>query len=107
MITQVLESIDNFLYAPILIIIMAAAGLYFTVRTRFVQLRLFGEACKLILEPPAGKKTVSSFQALMVSTASRVGRRSGLGLLDVGHVYHRRGFRIYGKYACPDLQARG
>ena len=43
MITQVLESIDNFLYAPILIIIMAAAGLYFTIRTRFVQLRLFGK----------------------------------------------------------------
>ena len=80
MITQVLESIDNFLYAPILIIIMAAAGLYFTVRTRFVQLRLFGEACKLILEPPAGKKTVSSFQALMVSTASRVGTGNIVGV---------------------------
>ncbi len=80
MITQVLESIDNFLYAPILIIIMAAAGLYFTVRTRFVQLRLFGEACRLILEPPAGKKTVSSFQALMVSTASRVGTGNIVGV---------------------------
>ena len=80
MITKVLESIDNFLYAPILIIIMAAAGLYFTVRTRFVQLRLFGEACKLIVEPPAGKKTVSSFQALMVSTASRVGTGNIVGV---------------------------
>ena len=80
MITDVLNAIDNFLYAPILIIVMAAAGLYFTVRTRFVQVRLFGEACRLIVEPPAGKKTVSSFQALMVSTASRVGTGNIVGV---------------------------
>lgn len=67
------NSVDDVMYYPILIIVLAAAGLFFTFRTRFVQLRLFGTACKLIVEKPAGEQKVSSFQALMVSTASRVG----------------------------------
>ena len=82
MITNVLNTIDDILYAPILIIIMAAAGLYFTFRTKFVQIRLFKEACRLILEPPKGSReqSVSSFQALMVSTASRVGTGNIVGV---------------------------
>ena len=69
------NSVDDVMYYPILIIVLTAAGLYFTVRTRGVQLRLFGTACKLIVEKPASQQKVSSFQALMVSTASRVGTR--------------------------------
>ena len=82
MITNLLNTIDDILYAPILIIVMAAAGLYFTFRTGFVQIRLFREACSLILEPPKGnrEKSVSSFQALMVSTASRVGTGNIVGV---------------------------
>lgn len=70
---ELLNKIDDVMYYPILIIVLAAAGLFFSVRTRFVQLRLFGESCRLIMEKPAGDQKVSSFQALMVSTASRVG----------------------------------
>ena len=82
MITNVLNTIDDILYAPILIIVMAVAGLYFTFRTKFVQIRLFKEACRLILEPPKGSReqSVSSFQALMVSTASRVGTGNIVGV---------------------------
>lgn len=81
-ITDILNKIDDIMYAPILIIVMAAAGLYFTFRTKFVQIRLFGHACKLIMEPPKseGEKSVSSFQALMVSTASRVGTGNIVGV---------------------------
>ncbi|MBQ7541926.1 MAG: alanine:cation symporter family protein [Clostridia bacterium] len=67
------------MYYPVLIIILAAGGLFFTFRTRFVQIRLFGEACKLIGEKAADSK-VSSFQALMVSTASRVGTGNIVGV---------------------------
>ena len=81
MITSILESIDNVLYYPILIVILAAAGLYFTFRSRFVQIRLLGESCALILEKPeGGDQHVSSFQALMVSTASRVGTGNIIGV---------------------------
>ena len=77
---KILTTIDDTLYYPILIIIMAAAGLLFTVRTRGVQIRKFRESCRLILERPADGTNVSSFQALMVSTASRVGTGNIIGV---------------------------
>ena len=80
MITDILTAIDDVMYYPILIIIMAVAGIYFTCRTRFVQVRLLKESCRLIMEKPADKKHVSSFQALMVSTASRVGTGNIVGV---------------------------
>ena len=73
MITEILGRIDDWVSLTVLLIILAAGGIFFTVRTRFVQVRLFGHACKLVVEQPHEEKRVSSFQALMVSTASRVG----------------------------------
>ncbi len=75
-----LNGIDDVMYYPILIIVLTAAGLFFTFRTRFVQIRLLGTACKLIVEKPASQQKVSSFQALMVSTASRVGTGNIVGV---------------------------
>lgn len=72
--------IDDTMYFPILVIVLAAAGLFFSLRTRGVQIRLFGTACKLIMEKPASAQKVSSFQALMVSTASRVGTGNIVGV---------------------------
>ncbi|MBR6718342.1 MAG: alanine:cation symporter family protein [Oscillospiraceae bacterium] len=77
---SVLGKLDDFMYYPLLIVILAAAGLYFSFRTRFAQIRLFGEACRLIMEKPAGSQKVSSFQALIVSTASRVGTGNIVGV---------------------------
>ena len=79
-IVDVLNRIDDVMYYPVLIIVLAAAGLYFSFRTRFVQLRLFGESCRLIGEKPKGEQKVSSFQALIVSTASRVGTGNIVGV---------------------------
>ena len=79
-IVAIFEKIDDVMYYPILVIILAAAGLYFTLRTRGVQIRLFGTACKLIMEKPVSHQKVSSFQALMVSTASRVGTGNIVGV---------------------------
>ena len=80
MVMDFFTSVDDIMYFPILIIVLTAAGLFFTFRTRFVQIRLFGTACKLIVEKPASKQKVSSFQALMVSTASRVGTGNIVGV---------------------------
>ncbi len=74
------ENVDNAMYFPCLVIVLAAAGIFFTLRTRGVQVRLFGTACKLIMEKPASAQKVSSFQALMVSTASRVGTGNIVGV---------------------------
>jgi len=83
MISKIMDffnAVDDVMYYPVLIIILATAGLYFSARTGFVQLRLFREACRLIVEKPRGDQKVSSFQALIVSTASRVGTGNIVGV---------------------------
>lgn len=76
----ILNQIDSIMYYPILIIVMALAGLYFTIKTRGVQIRLFGESIKILLEPPTDNSNVSSLQAMLVSTASRVGTGNIVGV---------------------------
>lgn len=77
---ETLDFLDNILYYPILIIVLAVAGIIFTFRTKFVQLRMLGEGIRVIMEKPATEGQVSSFQALMVSTASRVGTGNIMGV---------------------------
>ncbi len=76
----VVNSINDALYTYVLIIMLLLCGLYFTVRTGFAQFRLFGHQIKSVTEKPADGKSVSSFQALMVSTASRVGTGNIIGV---------------------------
>lgn len=71
-INNLLISINNFLYSNILIVLLIAAGLYFTIKTKFVQILLFPDAIKAVTEK-SNNNNISSFQALMISTASRVG----------------------------------
>lgn len=78
--TQFLSTIDTYLYFPVLVIILASAGIYFTIRTRGVQLRMYGEAWRVLWEKPKEDGAVSPFQALMVSTASRVGTGNIIGV---------------------------
>ena len=76
----ILTQIDNFMYFPVLIIVMAAAGLYFTFTTKGVQIRMAIESVRLILEPKEDQNSVSSLQAMLVSTASRVGTGNIIGV---------------------------
>ena len=73
-------AVNGILYYPVLIIVLLAAGLYFTFRTKFVQLRMFGESIRVVGEKPDKVGAISSFQALMVSTASRVGTGNIVGV---------------------------
>ncbi len=80
MLNSIISNLNDLLYSYILIIILVLGGLYFTIRTRFVQFRLFGQQIKAVTEKPDSKNGVSSFQALMVSTASRVGTGNIIGV---------------------------
>lgn len=79
-ISGVISTISGYMYSYILIALLIAAGLYFSFRTKFVQLRLFGESVRILSEPKKDKNSISSFQALMVSTASRVGTGNIVGV---------------------------
>ena len=77
---NIISLISGFLYSYILIALLIAAGLYFTIKTGFIQFRLFGESIRVIAEKREDRESISSFQALMVSTASRVGTGNVVGV---------------------------
>ena len=72
----VVSAINNVLWSYVLIVVLVGCGIYFTLSTHLVQLRMLPEMLRLLTEG-IGKKTegdaISSFQAFCVSTASRVG----------------------------------
>lgn len=80
MFNTIINTISGFLYSKLLVIMLIGAGIYFTARIRFPQVRLFKAACKSVMEKPEGHEGISSFQALMVSTASRVGTGNIVGV---------------------------
>ena len=79
-INNVVANVNNYLYTYVLIILLIAGGLYFTIRTKAVQFTLFKEQFHAVTDKPDKKGGVSSFQALMVSTASRVGTGNIIGV---------------------------
>ncbi|MBO7667383.1 MAG: alanine:cation symporter family protein [Firmicutes bacterium] len=63
-----------------LALLLFCGGLYFTIRTKFPQFRLFKESIRVVGEKPATEGAISSFGALMISTASRVGTGNIIGV---------------------------
>lgn len=78
------NTINEYLWGYILIVMLITIGLYFTFKTKFVQFRLFKEMFRLLgdgigsSEKKEGK--ISSFQAFCISTASRVGTGNIAGI---------------------------
>lgn len=80
-INAVIAAISNVLYQPWFVpLLLVVSGIYFTIRCKFIQFRLFRDACKVIMEKPEDEGNISSFGALMVSTASRVGTGNIVGV---------------------------
>ena len=81
---DILTKINDVMYTYILVILLVGVGIYFTIRTRGVQFRLLGDGIKSMMKKTEktenGEKKVSSFQALMISTASRVGTGNIAGI---------------------------
>lgn len=80
MFAEIIGTISGFMYSKLLIIILLGGGVWFSFRTRFVQFRMFGESIRVVMEKPHEDGGVSSFHALMVSTASRVGTGNIVGV---------------------------
>lgn len=80
MYAKIIGDISNFLYTFILPALLIGAGIYFSFKTKWVQFKYLGESIKVVGEPAKGKDSMSSFQALMVSTASRVGTGNIVGV---------------------------
>ena len=93
-IVQLIEATYNFLWGDLfqiplpvggsigislLIIFLVPAAFYFTIRTRFMQVRLFPDMVRALTEQKSGEKGLSPFQTLIVSTATRVGMGNLVG----------------------------
>ena len=79
--TKFVGFMNNLLYQPYIVpLFLIVAGLIFTIGTKFVQLRCLGETFRVVGEKPKEKGGISSFGALMVSTASRVGTGNIIGV---------------------------
>ncbi|WP_371812550.1 alanine/glycine:cation symporter family protein [Sporosarcina sp. Marseille-Q4063] len=71
---------NDFLWTYVLIGFLLIIGVYFTIRTKFVQIRLFKEMFRLIFEKKESNDGVSPFQAFTISAASRVGTGNVTGV---------------------------
>ena len=95
-IVQLIEATYNFLWGDLfqiplpvggsigislLILFLVPAAVYFTIRTRFMQVRLFPDMVRALTEQKSGKNGLSPFQTLIVSTATRVGMGNLVGVV--------------------------
>ena len=76
---ELVASANGILWGPVLLILLCGTGIYYTFRLKFIQVRKFGEACKLLFghitfkggERKEGEMT--PFQALSTAIAAQVG----------------------------------
>ena len=69
----IVELVNNIIWSNALIVMCLGAALWFSLRTRFMQVRGFAEMCRLTVKGEKSDAGVSSFQALAVSMAGRMG----------------------------------
>ena len=70
---DIVNQINSYVWSPALVYLCLAAGLFFSILTRFVQVRLFKEMIHLLFSSKESDRGISSFQALSVSLSGRVG----------------------------------
>ena len=64
-----------------MIILLIPTGIYFTIRTKFLQIRLFPDMVRALVAKKEHKDSLSTFQTLIVSTATRVGMGNLVGVV--------------------------
>ena len=85
MIDKIVSVINDIVWSPVLVALMVGAGLYFSIRTRFVQVRRIGLMVRSLFAPKhtgdnGGKQGISSFQAFCVALSGRVGTGNIVGV---------------------------
>ncbi len=71
--SELIQTLNSIIWSPALIYLCLGAGLFFSVITRFVQIRHFREMWRLLMSGKSSEQGISSFQALAVSLSGRVG----------------------------------
>lgn len=66
---------------PLLVLLLVPAGIYFTIRTKFMPVRKLPQMVKALGDKKDDKSSLSTFQTLVVSTATRVGMGNLVGVV--------------------------
>ena len=78
---NIIQTVNGWVWSPALVILCLAAGLYFSLGTRFVQVRRFGEMARLLFSTDKTQKTgITSFQAFAMALSGRVGTGNIVGV---------------------------
>jgi AGCS family alanine or glycine:cation symporter len=70
---EIIGALNDIVWSDALIVLCLGSGLYFSIRTRFLQVRHIREMFRLLFDGKSSESGVSSFQALSMSLAGRVG----------------------------------
>ena len=82
MLDKIISFVNGIVWSPALVVLLVGAGLYFSIRTGFVQLRRIGLMTRLLFRKreQTGKKGVSSFEAFCIALSGRVGTGNIVGV---------------------------
>lgn len=81
MLDSMISTTNDFLWSKILVVLLIVCGIYFTIRSKFVQFGMFKEMFRVLKESnERSKDSISSFQAFCISMAARVGTGNITGI---------------------------
>lgn len=80
LVDSTINAVNGMLWGSVLIYVLVAAGVLFTLRLGFIQLRMFGHGSKLVLQGREKTNGISSFQVFCTSMAARVGTGNMAGV---------------------------
>lgn len=81
---EIVSAINDVIWSPVLVILLICAGLYFSIGTRFVQIRKIKEMIRILFPKKEERKStsegISSFEAFCVALSGRVGTGNIVGV---------------------------
>lgn len=80
MLEKIISTVNEIVWNPVLVGLLIVAGLYFSFRTRFVQVRRLGMMVRSLFSRDGGKDGISSFQAFCIALSGRVGTGNIVGV---------------------------
>ena len=80
MLEKIVSQVNGIVWNPGLVVLLIAAGLYFSFRTRFVQVRRFKLMLKSLFSKKEGAQGISSFEAFCIALSGRVGTGNIVGV---------------------------
>ena len=80
MLEKIVSEINAIVWNPALVVLLIAAGLYFSFRTRFVQVRKFSTMLRSLFSKKADGQGISSFEAFCIALSGRVGTGNIVGV---------------------------